>query len=114
MMSKTAAAAIAALTIGATLAATTAPADAQWRRRGGWAPGAVVGGLAAGAIIGGALASRPYYYGGSGYYGGGYYGNGYYAPAYAAPVYSNCWRERRPVYDSWGNFRGYRAIRVCG
>lgn len=95
-----------ALTLGATMAATTSPAEARYGRRG-----AVVGGLAAGAILGGALAAGAYsrpYYGGYGYgYAPGYYG------AYAAPVYGGCWRERRPVYDSWGNFRGYRLIRVC-
>lgn len=94
-----------ALTLGAAVAATTTPAEARYGRRG-----AVVGGLAAGAILGGALAAGAY---GSPYYRGYGYGPGYYAPAYAAPVYGGCWRERRPVYDSWGNFRGHRLIRVC-
>ncbi len=91
-----------ALTIGAALAASTAPAEAQWRR-GGYGPGIALGvgaGLLGGAII--ANSARPYYYGGP------------YAPAYAAPVYgAECWRERRPVYDRAGNFRGHRLVRVC-
>ena len=95
-------AATAALAMGAALAASTTPAEAQWRRGGGYGPGLALG-LGAGLLGGAIIANqRPYYYG------------GYYAPAYAAPVYAPaCWRERRAVYDSWGNFRGYRAIRVC-
>jgi hypothetical protein len=61
---------------------------------------ALFGGLAAGAIVGGALAA------------------GARAPVYAAPpppppVYVDCGYERRPVFDRWGNFAGYRYVRVC-
>ena len=98
----------AAITAGVSMAVSTAPAEAQWRR-GGYGPGIALG-LGAGILGGAIIASqRPYYYG-----GGGYYAPAYAAPVYGAPVYgAPCWRERRPVHDSWGNFRGYRVIRVC-
>ena len=63
---------------------------------------ALLGGFAAGAIVGGAIASAPRYY----------------APppaVYVAPppYYVDCGYHRRPVYDAWGNFAGYRYIRAC-
>src|ERR1044072_8983396 len=63
--------AVAALSlVGATLAASS-PAEARYYGRGwhggGWVGPAIVGGLALGALA----ASRPYYYGGYGYYGDG-------------------------------------------
>lgn len=91
---KTFAAGLAALTLGTATMASTTPAAAWWRY--GWgAPVAagVIGGLAAGAIIG--SAARPYGYG----------------PAYAYGP-RPCLR-RRPVYDGFGNFAGYRPVRVC-
>ena len=91
-MKKFVTAAAAALTIGASLALTAAPAEAKFGRKG-----ALFGGIAAGlvgaAIIGSAAHAH-----------GGYY---------TEPDVGNCWRERRPVYNSWGEFRGYRSIRVC-
>lgn len=27
--------------------------------------------------------------------------------------YGQCWVERRPVHDRWGNFLGYRRVRLC-
>ena len=86
---KIAAGTAAALTLGVTLAASSAPAEARWGRNA-----AFFGGLAAGAIVAGAAtaayaAPAPVYYGGS------------------------CWTERRAVYNSWGDFAGYRRIRVC-
>ncbi len=97
-LKKTIAAGLAAASlITATLTAAT-PAAAQYRY--GWgAPVAagVIGGLAAGAIIG--SAARPYGYG--------------YGPAYAyGPGPYPCVR-RRAVYDAYGNFAGYRPVRVC-
>jgi hypothetical protein len=63
-------------------------------------PGAVaagvVGGLALGAIAAGA----------AGAYGGPGYGYGY--GAYGAP---SC-IANQPIYDGWGNFRGYRRVYV--
>lgn len=93
---KTIAAGVAALTLATATISTSTPAAAWWRY--GWgAPVAagVIGGLAAGAIIGGA--ARGYGYG----------------PAYAyGPAPGPCVR-RRAVYDGYGNFVGYRPIRVC-
>ena len=84
--------AAAALTMGAALAASTAPAEARWGRNA-----AFFGGAAAGLIGAGILA------------------NSYARPAYAEPVYygGSCWRERRAVYNAYGDFAGYRSIRVC-
>lgn len=93
----------------ATVATGMASSPAMAWRGGYGAPLAagVIGGLAAGAIIG--SATHPYGYG----YGyGGSYNYGY-APVYAAPAYGGCYRERRAVYDSWGEFAGYRLVRVC-
>jgi len=88
-----AAAAIAAGAIVATLALSAAPAEARNGRNA-----AFFGGLAAGvvgaAIVGNAYASPVY---GRGHYHG----------------YGACWREKRPIYNRWGDFRGYRYIRVC-
>ena len=88
---------LAALTLGATVAATSTPADAQWRR-GGWGGGhhrgwGGPGPWAAGAIGGlalGALAAGAY----NGYGGYGCVAN-------------------QPVYDDWGNFVGYRRVRTA-
>lgn len=66
---------------------------------------ALIGGLAGGAIIGGAIASQarpaPVYVAP---------GPVYVAPRYEAP---DCYFVRRPVYDNWGEFAGYRRVRVC-
>ncbi|MDF2119659.1 hypothetical protein PY365_29275 [Roseiarcaceae bacterium H3SJ34-1] len=35
------------------------------------------------------------------------------AAANSAPVYRDCWVERRPITDRWGNYIGTRPIRVC-
>jgi hypothetical protein len=109
---KAAVGALAALTIGAGLAATATPSAAQgWRGGGGyrwhtgyWHRGYGWGGgygwgepLAVGAIGGftlGALTGAAYAYGPA-YYGGG------------------CYLQNRPVYDSWGNFAGYSPVQVC-
>ena len=70
-------------------------ANAAWRGgRGGRVGAGIVGGLALGALAAGAAGS---------YYGPGYYGRGY----------AECRRERQPVYDRFGGFRGYRIVRVC-
>lgn len=82
-------AALTALTLVTTLAATGDQAQAK-----SW--GAAGIGLAAGAVIGAAAASNAY----------GYYG----APAYVvAPGYREC--RRVPRYDAWGNY--VRSVRVC-
>ncbi len=102
---KTFTAALAALTLGATVAATATPADA-FGRHGGWR-------------------------GGHGYYGGGYgYGwrhRGWGGPgpwvagaigglalgAVAAGAYNYGCVANQPVYDDWGRFLGYRRVRVA-
>ncbi|HEY8580625.1 MAG TPA: hypothetical protein VIL72_12100 [Beijerinckiaceae bacterium] len=81
-------ASIGAVAFAGALAATAAPASAKWGRNA-----ALFGGLAAGAIVAGAVASSAYA-----------------APAYYGPA---CWREKRPVYNRFGDFVGYRSIRVC-
>jgi hypothetical protein len=89
MSKKTIAAALTALTLVATLAATSGQAEAK-----SWGTGLGIG-LAAGAIVGAAAVSNGY----------GYYG----APAYVVEPGYRC----RPVarYDAWGNY--IRTIRVC-
>ncbi len=84
---------LAALTLGITLAATSAPAEARWGRNA-----ALFGGLAVGALAVGAIANAH----AAPAYGGGYYVSG-----------GSCWTEKRAVYNSWGDFAGYRRIRVC-
>jgi len=92
--------AIAALAAASLSAVFTTPASAWcngWGCGGGYNAGpavaaGVLGGMALGAAAAGA-AQGPYY--GAPAYGGG------------------CWFERRPVYDSWGNYIGRRRIQVC-
>ena len=104
-MKSSIAAGLALATLSSGLVATATPAAAR-----GWgAPfaGGLIGGLAAGAIIG--SATRPAY-------GYGYAPSYGYAPAYGydpVPVYESCYRGRRPVYDAYGEFAGYRSVRVC-
>lgn len=83
---KIATASIAALTLGVSIAASSAPAEARWGRNA-----AFFGGAAAGLVGAAIIANR----------------------AYAAPVYGGCWIEKRAVYNAWGDFAGYRRIRVC-
>ncbi len=87
-MKKFATATIAALSVAATLALSAAPAEAKYGRKG-----AFFGGLAA-AVIGGAILSHAH--------------NSHYRGHR-----SRCWTEKRPRYNRWGDFRGYRYIRVC-
>ena len=64
--------------------------------RPGGVRGAVVGG-AAGAIVGGVVGDQQSFREGD--------------PGYRRPPH--CFDERVPVYDHWGNFRGYQWRRVC-
>jgi hypothetical protein len=110
-MKKTLAGLLAAITIAATLTATTTDASAWWRggrgwgwRGGGWgwgpgiAAGAVTGAVVAGAII----ATRP---------------RGYVMyPGYAVPVAGpGCYWASRPMYDGWGRVVGFagQPVQVC-
>ena len=91
---KIASLALAALVVGGAASASISPAAA-----GGWdhhwnAPlaGGLLGGLVLGSVISGANAQ------------GSYYDD--------APVYE-CHRERRAVLNEYGDFVGYRRVRVC-
>jgi hypothetical protein len=96
---------LAVLVLGAMTLAPTAPARAD---SAGAAIAAGIGGLALGAIIGGAARPVPPPV---------YYAPPprpvYVEPAYGAPVYEHCWRERRPVFDEYGEVIGHRHQRVC-
>lgn len=100
---------ITALALGATVLATATPASADWRghRRHGGNGGAIaagiIGGLALGALAAGAARAET---------------RTYYAPAPAyTPSYSysygGCYDVEKPVYNRWGEFRGYRLVTVC-
>jgi hypothetical protein len=88
---KTLTVSLAALTMTAAVASAT-PAAAGYGRHGAFAAG-LLGGLAVGAIAAGGVS--PYYSAGP------YYG------------YGDCWIDSRPVYNRWGDFVGYRRVRVC-
>lgn len=96
---------ICSLMIAGCVAATalvSAPAPAQARDGRN---AALFGGLAAGALLGGAIAGSSRAYGAAPVYG---------YETYEEPVeVRRCWRERQAVYDSWGEFAGYRRVRVC-
>ena len=89
VVKKTLTAAVAALSIGAALAVSTGSAEAGWRHR---------------------HFGHHHFHGG--YWGGGYWGGGYYNVGYRG-YYGDCWTEKRPRFNRWGDFRGYRYIRVC-
>ncbi|MDH7798129.1 MULTISPECIES: hypothetical protein [unclassified Beijerinckia] len=98
---KTVTAAVAALALGSAMVATSTSADAGWRGRGGWGvpvAAGVIGGLALGAIA--AQAAQPRYYD---------------APAYypVAEPQAYCYVDRRPAYNAYGDFIGWRPVRVC-
>jgi len=95
-LKKTLAVSLAALTMTAAVATTSTPAAAAHGHHAAFAAG-LLGGLAVGAIATGGVAP---YYGASPYYGAG-------------PYYDDCWIDSRPVYNHWGDFVGYRRVRVC-
>lgn len=108
---KIGAAALSALLVGGTVAATVDSAQARNGRNA-----ALAGGLAAGAIVGGALAGAHRGYAAPVYGDPGYGYSGYPAyETYDAPVVvqRSYWRERRPAYDDWGRVVAWRSIRVC-
>jgi hypothetical protein len=95
---------VAASLIGSTWTASATPASA---RDVGPVIAGALGGFAAGAIIGSTIGRGGYYP----TYSGGYYYPGY---EYYAPVYArSCYSEHRAIYDAWGDFVGYRHVRVC-
>ena len=82
---KTIAGTLAALTLGLAVATSATPAAAGWRHHG---PGfGILGGLVVGAIAATAIANAPYG--------------------------EECYMSRQAVYDDYGNFMGYRRMRVC-
>jgi hypothetical protein len=104
---KTLTGAVAALALGATVAASATPAAADWRghhggRNGGAIAAGVIGGLALGALAAGSAYGSPRYYTPS-----------YATPVYAGPSYGDCYTQDQPAYDRWGRFRGYRQVTVC-
>lgn len=99
---------ITALALGATVLATATPASADWRghRRhgGGWgAPVAagIIGGLALGALAAGSARAQTRTY---------YVPAPVYVPSYS---YGGCYDIEKPMYNRWGEFRGYRLVTVC-
>lgn len=80
-------ASIAALTLAGAVSATATPA-AAWHRYGwGWGGPAIAAGVVGGLALGAMAAS-------------------------SQPYYATC-VTREAVYDGWGNFRGYRRVRVA-
>ena len=80
---------IAALTLAGAVAATATPA-AAWHHHHygyGWGGGAIAAGVVGGLALGAMAAA-------------------------SQPAYATC-LTRQPVYDGWGNFRGYRRVRVA-
>jgi hypothetical protein len=94
-LKNTAAAAITALTLGASMAATTTDASAAWRPRhyGGAIAAGVVGGLALGALVGSSRSS------------------------YAEPVYveeaPSCYKVRKQVWSDYHGGYVVRRVTVC-
>ncbi len=78
---------IAALTLAGAVAATSTPAAAWHYHHGGWGGPAIAAGVVGGLALGAMAAS-------------------------SQPYYATC-VTREAVYDSWGNFRGYRRVRVA-
>ena len=90
---KTLAMTVAAAALAGSLGA--APAEARNGRNA-----ALALGLLGGAVLGGVIANE-------------YRHPGYY-PAYNPGYQDNdCYWERRPIYDYYGNLTGYRRARIC-
>ena len=119
----------AAVVAGGALVSTGAEAGHRHhhRDRSGAIVAGVIGGLAVGALAA-AVASRPSraYADTYHYPAGGYYPSSGYHPAYSGYVPATSWRdghgyqpvrecykERRQVYDRWGNYMGVQKVRVC-
>lgn len=103
---------ILAIAAAATVAAGTlaGPTSAEARCRGCAVGAGVVGGLAVGAIIGSSIAnSQPRYYAPA----PGYVAYDGYYERYPVSCPGGYW-ARRPVYDRWGNVRGWSRPRfIC-
>jgi hypothetical protein len=117
--------ALAALTFGGAIAASTLDASAGPRRHarqhsnnwGGAAAIGIIGGLALGAIAASAARRNTHNsYGYSAYqdpYAGSYqqHNSGYYQTSGYGEV--QCFKEKRAVHDEWGRFVGFQKVRVC-
>ena len=113
ILKRTISGALAAATLGLTVAATPASAGYWgpgwgWHHHGGWGGGAVAAGVIGGLALG-AIAANSAYPGGYGGYGGYYPAY----PAYGYGGYGGCYIQRQPVYDPYGNFIGYHRVRFC-
>jgi hypothetical protein len=122
---KTLTGALAALTFGGAIAASTLDASAGPRRHarqhsnnwGGAAAIGIIGGLALGAIAASAARRNTHNsYGYSAYqdpYAGSYqqHNSGYYQASGYGEV--QCFKEKRAVHDEWGRFVGFQKVRVC-
>jgi len=130
---------LAALTMASGMIAAAPSAQAKDGRNaaliGGLAAGALVGGAIAQGTRSPAYGAPAYGYDNAPAYGydnapvyqgrtyypaqrGGYPAGGGYYPAaggyYEEPEYvQQCFRERRPVMDRWGNVVGFRRVQVC-
>ena len=90
---KTLTAAVAALSIGAAVTMSAGTAEAKGGK-GAAIAGGIIAGVVGGAILGSIANANAGY-------------------VEVAPAYGSCWLEKRPVYNQWGDFMGYRRIRVC-
>lgn len=130
---KTLTGALAALTFGGAIAASTLDASAGQRRHArqhsnnfaGAAAIGIIGGLALGAIVASSARRNNHHsysqsYGAYPAYGAYHdpyagsrqrYHSGYYQASGHPEV--QCYKEKRPVHDEWGRFTGFQKIRVC-
>ena len=90
------------LTTGLAVAALAAAAAATPAAARDGRNGAFFGGLVAGGLLGGVLAPH---------YGYGYPARPYYEGGYNEEP--DCWLERRPIYNAWGDVVRYRRVRIC-
>lgn len=118
----------AAVVAGGALVSTDVEAGQRHHRdRSGAIVAGVIGGLAVGALAAAAASRHSRGYAETYHYPtGGYYPSSGYHPAYSGYVPAGSWRdghgyqpvrecykERRQVFDQWGNYIGTHKIRVC-
>lgn len=130
LVRKTLTGALAALTFGGAIAASTLDASAGQRRHvrqhsnnfAGAAAIGIIGALAIGAIAASAArrnSHQSYGYGAyhdpyaQSHYSGSHqnYNSGYYQASGYPEV--QCYKEKRAVHDEWGRFTGFQKVRVC-
>jgi hypothetical protein len=130
LVRKTLTGALAALTFGGAIAASTLDASAGQRRHvrqhsnnfAGAAAIGIIGALAIGAIAASSARRNSHQSYGYGAYHDPYaqshysrshqhYNSGYYQASGYPEV--RCYKEKRPVHDEWGRFTGFQKVRVC-